>query len=72
MGSLGSLLRDALDFAGADWENQRPASRARLLERAHLPPRFTGWKWRQLPETAQVALAKPLMDDEKVKRKVGA
>jgi len=55
------ILQDARDFAGADWEAMRASSRAKLLDRSHLPQRFTGWRWRQLPETAQMELAKTVI-----------
>lgn len=58
-------FQEARDFAGGDWENLKPESRSRLLQRSNLSKYYSTVRWGQLPPTVKEALALTLMETKK-------
>lgn len=62
-------FEEARDFAGADWENIRPESRIRLLERSNLSKYYAQVRWGQLPPTVKQDLALTLFEKKYARKR---
>lgn len=55
------VFQEAIAFAGADWENLKPESRAKLLNGYKIPYPYPHVRWGQLPPTVKRELALSLL-----------